>query len=862
MKNNKRVIGIWIWILLVLISSVSAINYYGYGYKWEQVTPYTGSVHSVAVSSDGKIQTIAAASEGFYVSNNYGETWKKISSKASWIDVVMSNNGEYQTAIVGVDSSSNDQNYWIYRSSDYGDTWWPLKTEPMNNWIKAAISGTGKYQIIVTYNEKIYLSSNYGVNWQPKLSDKSWRSAAISDDGKYQAVLAVGSGIYLSEDFGNTWLEKPVRKKWQEIAMSNNGQYRTAVGEGIIYISSDYGNTWRLVKEPTYLRIYSSGETSEKKVNLLSIAMSGDGMIQTAVAKENRIYVSFDYGETWTERRFYSTAYDVDMSDDGKIQLIGSRKGFLSNFFNCNCEGTSCQPGNTGKKCDQCDWIDVSSVTEECDGIDNDCDGFFDEKPECPSSMDFSETKLISNDVGSADLAISEDHLFLFYESNGKSYYKKNFGTEELIDNQGGFSKIDVDSSNTPHFAWTSNDGKNLYYKHYDRTKKTLDTDSSGRASTGSVSVDKDNNVHVFYSIGSYYSVGGYWQHRGYHKVYSDSGSELSSGRFDLPKSGHTFDSDTDSKADIYTIGNTPIFHDNNLHYKRGTDYGATWDIHIGLNKKAFSGSLKVDSNDKMHFVYAREGQSPVNLRYEKGEIEFSDFTGSDRINIRRSKTIADYPGYIIIGSIAIDVDDQGNRFVIWVEDPNGENGGNARLMSRTYYAEEDIWCKAKVLAEDLGNSIEYSSNIVIDSGGNHHIIYGKGDDLYYMKGVCIGPNCVKDSCEGACTPLSSSNFGSDVVAGQTLIKAQHINDLCTSLRETESQLGLTQTTCTVSANNLIKVSDFTKIWDGIETVYNNIDLTINWGSGVQKPQANGLIRAVHMNKMRSELNRARTNLC
>jgi photosystem II stability/assembly factor-like uncharacterized protein len=89
--------------------------------------------------------------------------------------------------------------------------------------------------------------------------------------------------------------------------MSSDGQYQSAtVVGGNIYVSSDYGNTW-----------------TPKATNQAwtGIAMSADGQRQTAVATGNGIYVSTDYGNTWG----YTTGYglvlhDVDVSSDGQIQ--------------------------------------------------------------------------------------------------------------------------------------------------------------------------------------------------------------------------------------------------------------------------------------------------------------------------------------------------------------------------------------------------------------------------------------------------------------------------------------------------------------------------------------------------------------
>ena len=47
--------------------------------------------------------------------------------------------------------------------------------------------------------------------------------------------------------------------------------------------------------------------------------------------------------------------------------------------LSCACNGTACSPNNNGSKCNGCQWIDVSSQPESCNGLDDDCDGVVDE---------------------------------------------------------------------------------------------------------------------------------------------------------------------------------------------------------------------------------------------------------------------------------------------------------------------------------------------------------------------------------------------------------------------------------------------------------------------------------------------------
>ncbi len=87
---------------------------------------------------------------------------------------------------------------------------------------------------------------------------------------------------------------------------TETGQYQTAVVYGgQIYISSDYGNTWT---------------AKESNRSWTDIAISATGKYQTAVAYSSQIYVSSDYGNTWTAKDSNRDWYSVAVSSTGQYQ--------------------------------------------------------------------------------------------------------------------------------------------------------------------------------------------------------------------------------------------------------------------------------------------------------------------------------------------------------------------------------------------------------------------------------------------------------------------------------------------------------------------------------------------------------------
>ena len=126
--------------------------------------------------------------------------------------------------------------------------------------------------------------------------------------GQSDDELAIFSkfGITLT-DFGNSWNEVSNTGNWvNSVALSASGQYQTAVVYGDnIYISTDYGASWTLKA------------TSQ---NWQSVSVSASGQYQTAVVYGGNIYVSSDYGANWTSKATSLNWSSVSVSVSGQYQ--------------------------------------------------------------------------------------------------------------------------------------------------------------------------------------------------------------------------------------------------------------------------------------------------------------------------------------------------------------------------------------------------------------------------------------------------------------------------------------------------------------------------------------------------------------
>ena len=242
--------------------------------------------NEVVMSGNGQYQTAVEATtqvgSNFYgyiwISVNYGNTWTQKGSYRGWSFVAMSASGKYQLV-------TDDITLWA--SNDYGNTW-TLKVTDFFGVV--SVSSSGQYQSSAAYNSYIYVSSDYGDTWNLRASVLTWQCSAMSSSGQYQMAVEDTGGtgyIWVSSDYGITWNQKGTLLDWYIIACSNSGQYQVAQEQTAngMWVSNDYGNTWTL----------------KESQNWNYITISGNGQYQIApIYLSNIAYVSSDFGNTWT----------------------------------------------------------------------------------------------------------------------------------------------------------------------------------------------------------------------------------------------------------------------------------------------------------------------------------------------------------------------------------------------------------------------------------------------------------------------------------------------------------------------------------------------------------------------------------
>ena len=225
--------------------------------------------------------------------------------------------------IISIDSSNHIQvvaqnNSGLSISKDNGKSY-NLMFNIVASWTKIKISNsykltTTEYVIVaVAYNNYVYISVNTGTTFTKITSIgtsgiSGWQSCDISDDGQYITVVSFEDKLYVSDDYGATWTDPiPTSYKWYSIAMSNTGQYQTAVSQDYkLYKSNDYGVAWTLVNIGNY--IYQD------------ISISETGQYQTIVTRGYNLYTSNDYGVSWVAKNITKKWLCIRMSNDASKQ--------------------------------------------------------------------------------------------------------------------------------------------------------------------------------------------------------------------------------------------------------------------------------------------------------------------------------------------------------------------------------------------------------------------------------------------------------------------------------------------------------------------------------------------------------------
>jgi len=354
-ENNSNIPISWVYTAMSadgLIQTAVERNGYIWHYNyitriWEENTS-TGSVQnwsSIAMSADGLIQTAVVDGGDIWHYNSNTEIWEVNTSAGStqeWISVAMSADGLIQTAVV------NGGDIWHYNSNT---EIWEINTSvgSTQEWISVAMSADGLIQTALPRVGFIWQYNSTTEIWEVNNSAGffiGWASVAMSADGLTQsAAVSNGGNIWNYNPNNNIW-EKDLGagvKNWTSIAMSGDGLIKTALTDG--------GNIW-----------YYNSTTDDwvegdlPNVQWKTISMSSDGLTQSIISIEGDLWMNFFTNvDIMLNVKFVSQnriIFNENISDIPRYELLNNLDmGFGYNFtirsiINSGVETLFIKPGN------------------------------------------------------------------------------------------------------------------------------------------------------------------------------------------------------------------------------------------------------------------------------------------------------------------------------------------------------------------------------------------------------------------------------------------------------------------------------------------------------------------------------------
>lgn len=285
--------------------------------------------------------TFAIAGEG-RLTSPAGESWEEqtASGERIWTQLAVSADGTRLAA-----TTEGGQ---IYISSDSGLTW--TARESNRPWSGIACSADGTRLAATVAGGQIYVSSDLGATWTAVENARNWTGITCSADGMNLAAVDHGGFIHTSADHGMTWAPREEQHAWRTIASSSDGtRLAAAVEGGQIHTSTDSGVTW------------TARETARETARAWKrIACSADGRVLAALASSAEIFVSTDSGVTWTARDSARAWTGITVSGDG-THMAAAEGGVTGRIYVSVDSGTSWTP-----KAGDNDWIVLAGSADGC----------------------------------------------------------------------------------------------------------------------------------------------------------------------------------------------------------------------------------------------------------------------------------------------------------------------------------------------------------------------------------------------------------------------------------------------------------------------------------------------------------------
>ena len=245
---------------------------------WQQTNgPCNGLIQSVAITGN----TIFAAWEGMYISNDWGKNWSQVNNGMSIYSSATATLIHNDTILAAGDG--------IYRSTNSGQTWTQLGTDVLTCCI-LTMAWSGQTIVLCTFNYgPLFISNDNGLTWKESGGDiPGWGIRAATILGSDIFVATDNNGVYKSTDNGQTYTTSNTgltNTQIYSIEVSGNKIFAGS-GDGL-FVSDDQGVTWSIISDA----IFHNHAISH-------LAISGSTILAGGYSG---LFYSKDDGASWTQ---------------------------------------------------------------------------------------------------------------------------------------------------------------------------------------------------------------------------------------------------------------------------------------------------------------------------------------------------------------------------------------------------------------------------------------------------------------------------------------------------------------------------------------------------------------------------------
>lgn len=268
------------------------------GMKWEEKVAGIDCLtfQSFFTCSNGSV--LASTTRGILRSFDQGENWNPINSRFSTPPTALTqaSDGSLHAATP----------LGVQRSTDYGLTW-GLPLFPSRLATSVAVSQTGVLFVGLSDSIRIFRSTDSGNNWTPLKIDPTityGRTTFLLTEPPSYVYAATTSGVFVSSDNGSTWSTVSY-KPTSQIASMKLGQ------DGKLWVLSTYGYLfWSADRGKTWMQAGSVGFTVGT-TTALAIDWAGNLFVGTrswvgsyGYSYGSGVFRSTDAGTTWMNFNF------------------------------------------------------------------------------------------------------------------------------------------------------------------------------------------------------------------------------------------------------------------------------------------------------------------------------------------------------------------------------------------------------------------------------------------------------------------------------------------------------------------------------------------------------------------------------